>query len=225
MNSRLAAGSGVGLIVGTLIGVIVDAMFSTEGMALIAGGALGISLGAGFALAMGGDSEDQRMQARKRRQEAALKYRPKDVKLLLVAEAPPADESRYFYFEDVTTNDWLFRGVVEVLFGETPDRSDKAKWLKALKDRGMFVVDMKLDPVDDSDLEAYVPDLVSRCQLLRPEHIIVIKVTVYDAAYEELRAAGLPVVEKRIPFPSTGQQGRFREEFKEALEMCGIGAA
>src|SRR5436190_24182687 len=34
-----------------------------------------------------------------RRQEAARKYRPKTIRLLLVAEAPPEEENRYFYFE------------------------------------------------------------------------------------------------------------------------------
>jgi hypothetical protein len=37
--------------------------------------------------------------ARRRREELSAKYRPDQVRLLLVAEAPPTDLSRYFYFE------------------------------------------------------------------------------------------------------------------------------
>jgi hypothetical protein len=40
-------------------------------------------------------------EARKRREEAAARYRPDSVDLLLVAEAPPSALDRYFYFEDV----------------------------------------------------------------------------------------------------------------------------
>ena len=47
--------------------------------------------------------------ARRRRDRAARKYRPKQVELLLVAEAPPAALDRYFYFEDVREQDSLFR--------------------------------------------------------------------------------------------------------------------
>lgn len=38
--------------------------------------------------------------------EAASKYRPTKVKVLLVAEAPPGAINRYFYFEDVKEHDW-----------------------------------------------------------------------------------------------------------------------
>lgn len=63
-----------------------------------------------------------RPNVRQRREVAAEKYRPAEIKLLLVAEAPPGAEERYFYFQDVTSNDWLFRGVVEVLLEKTPTR-------------------------------------------------------------------------------------------------------
>jgi hypothetical protein len=94
-------------------------------------------------------------------------------------------------------------------------------WLTELKNRGVFLVDLMLDPVDGSELTARVPDLVARCRLLQPERIILIKASVYDAAYQSLKAAGLPVVDKRIPFPSTGHQGEFRLKFGAALKLCG----
>jgi hypothetical protein len=45
-----------------------------------------------------------------------------------------------------------------------------------------------------------------------------IKVNVFDLLFESLRQAGLPVADERIPFPGSGQQGRFREKMREALE-------
>jgi hypothetical protein len=65
-----------------------------------------------------------------------------------------------------------------------------------------------------------VPDLVIRCLRLRPSAIVLIKANVYDAAYGVLKAAGMPVIDERIPFPSTGHQSKFRERFREALRRC-----
>lgn len=52
---------------------------------------------------------------RVRRERERSKYRPKAIDLLLVAEAPPCSEDRYFYFDDVREHDWLFRYVVKGL--------------------------------------------------------------------------------------------------------------
>jgi hypothetical protein len=154
---------------------------------------------------------------RELRAAAAEKYRPTAIKVLLVAEAPPAAADRYFYFENVTSNDWLFRGVSEALLGSAPDRTTKATALAQLKDRGFFLIDLKTTPVDGTDLARHVPDLVVRCRTFAPERIILIKATVYDAAYRPLRDEGLPVIDKRVFFPSTGRQGDFRRQFGEAL--------
>jgi F0F1-type ATP synthase assembly protein I len=58
MNKRLAAGSGVGLIVGALIGIVLDPMLGANGVALVLGAALGIPLGAGVALATNKNDHD-----------------------------------------------------------------------------------------------------------------------------------------------------------------------
>jgi hypothetical protein len=156
-------------------------------------------------------------EGRELRAAAAERYRPKAIKVLLVAEAPPNAADRYFYFENVTSHDWLFRGVSEVLLGRVPDRNSKATALAQLRDQGLFLIDLKPTPVDDTDLTRYVPELVARCKALAPERIILIKATVYDAAYRPLRVAGLPVIDKRVFFPSTGRQEDFRRQFGEAL--------
>jgi hypothetical protein len=44
---------------------------------------------------------------------SAERYRPDRIRLLLVAEAPPVEQSRYFYYGDVTQHDSLFRYVVK----------------------------------------------------------------------------------------------------------------
>jgi hypothetical protein len=58
--------------------------------------------------------------ARQRRSEAALRYKPALVKLLLIAEAPPSALDRYFYFEDVRDKDSLFRYVAKAVLSCEP---------------------------------------------------------------------------------------------------------
>ncbi|WP_234902395.1 hypothetical protein [Mycobacteroides abscessus] len=81
----------------------------------------------------------------------------------------------------------------------------------------MFLIDLKPDPVDGSPLSPYVPALLDRIVELEPERIILIKADVYDAAYPTLAAAGLPVSKVRVPFPSHGQQQKFKAAFGRAL--------
>jgi hypothetical protein len=159
--------------------------------------------------------------SRDRRTTAAAAFRPTQIRLLLVAEAPPRALDRYFYFDRVAERDSLFRYVIRGLFGATPPRTDKHAWLTRLREEGVFLIDVSEVPEGASNLTAHLPDLVDRCRRLRPEHIILIKATVYDTAYQALSAAGLPVVKCRIPFPGSGQQARFEAEFSGALAEVG----
>lgn len=157
-----------------------------------------------------------------RRKDSARKYQPKRIRLLLVAESPPADETRYFYFEDVETADDLFEEVCGVLFEEKPQR-DKVPYLKALRRRGVFLVDLKPDaPRRGEKLGPYVAPFLLNLDMLAPERIILIEADVYDAVYSAMKEAELPVVDVRIPFPSTGQQVDFRQKFRQALVRGGL---
>jgi hypothetical protein len=160
--------------------------------------------------------------ARERRLRAAQRYRPEVVDLLLVAEAPPSALDRYFYFEDVLTHDSLFRYVVRGILGETPTR-DKAPYLEELKDRGIYLEHVCEDPFASrrEALPGCVPGLVRRCRALRPRRVVVIGAGAYDHAYDALAAAGLPVVDLRMPYPGSGQQRRFLEGFGLALRVSG----
>lgn len=159
---------------------------------------------------------------RRIREEAAAKYQPRDIRLLLVAEAPPSSLDRYFYFPDVSTQDSLFRYVVRLVLGIEPDRRSKLHELERLQAAGVFLTDLCVDPLSEqSSLRACVPDLVSRAAHLDPDHIIVIKTRVYDEVAHGLRQAGLPIVNARIAFPGSGQQRRFEFEMQAALDSIG----
>jgi hypothetical protein len=64
--------------------------------------------------------------------------------------------------------------------------------------------------------------LIGRCRALDPRHIACIKFSVYDAAFEPLRLAGLPVIDERIPFPASGQQKKFLASFRRAAAVAGF---
>ncbi|MCA9271614.1 MAG: hypothetical protein KDA31_01075 [Phycisphaerales bacterium] len=155
-----------------------------------------------------------------KRRAAAKKYQPKKVRLLLVAEAPPCDTDRYFYFEDVDRHDWLFRYVWEGLAGDKPERDQKREHLNALKRMSVFLIDLHEENVSQPTLAMLapkVPGLIKRCQSLKPDRIVLIKSVVHDAAYPALVVAGLPVADARIPFPASGQQKKFLTHFRGAV--------
>lgn len=159
------------------------------------------------------DAADQR----DRRAQAADRYRPDRIRLLLIAEAPPAAHDRYFYFHDVDAYDSLFRHVARSLLPIEPTRENKPKLLAQLREQGVFLIDLKPDPVDDTPLNSYVPELLRRVHELNPDRIVLIKATVHDAAYAALTAAGLPVSPVRVPFPGSGQQKVFEQAFDDAI--------
>lgn len=158
-------------------------------------------------------------RARRYREQAAARYRPDVVRLLLIAEAPPSAPDRYFYFEAVTRHDSLFQYVVRAVLGIEPSRSEKPSQLRRLADRGVFLIDLKPDPKKPGEnLAPHVLDLVSRATALHPRNVITIKANVCDLVQQPLRAAGLQVVDQRVPFPGSGQQRRFLEAMGTALE-------
>ena len=60
-------------------------------------------------------------------EKARLKYKPKKIKYLLIAETPPKSNSnRYFYYENVKEKDSLFLETMIVLYPEfVSDKSIK----------------------------------------------------------------------------------------------------
>lgn len=164
------------------------------------------------------NDEGASVAARRRRDRAARKYRPDHIKLLLLAEAPPSALNRYFYFEHVPSQDSLFRYVTRVLLGVEPTRSTKRDLLAQLQLEGVFLIDLKQDPVDARPLVSEIPYLVRRIHRLNPDKIIVIKTSVFDLVKDPLLDAGFPLVDERVPFPGSGQQKRFVAAFERAVK-------
>jgi hypothetical protein len=148
------------------------------------------------------------------RRTAAKKYQPKRVRLLLVAESPPAGNERYFYFEDADSRDPLFEEVCAVLFEAVPD--DKVTALKELRRRGVFVAELKPDaPRAGESLTTYVTPFLLNLETYAPEKIVLLGADVYAALQGPMNRSELPVVDAKVPSPDAGVE--FRQKLRQAL--------
>jgi predicted XRE-type DNA-binding protein len=159
----------------------------------------------------------------------ARKYRPSQgaTKILFIAEAPPSNVERYFYFERVPNHDWLWIALMKGLYladwtktTTAEQRLIKAQWLKRFKDDGFQLIDAVKEPITGSSRQKVAqirnnaPSLISEIKRISPEAIVLIKNTVFDGLYGELSKAGFKILNTGpIPFPAYGQQINFRDEF------------
>ena len=182
-----------------------------------------------------------RADGERRRKVAREKYKPKRIRSLLIAEAPPSDD-RYFYFEDVAESDWLFLGIMKALLpreihGYNRDPAWKAKLLTAFQADGFWLLDCVDAPLigaptktkrraeylrQRSDLIRRIAGLQKTGDIDSRTPIILVKANVYVAFFAPLSAAGYNVVDEQIPFPSSGRQGEFAVRFPHALSQAGV---
>jgi hypothetical protein len=166
----------------------------------------------------------------RKRAKAAAKYKPARTRVLFVVEAPPDTEDRYFYFEHVAGEDWLWLGLMKALFphefGETStERLRKSYWLSRFRDNGCQLVDAVKDPIDGNRrqriaaIQSQIPTLISEIREISPEQIVLIKSTVHAALFQPLRQAEFNVVnDESLPFPSTGHQIEFQMKFQNLID-------
>jgi len=161
---------------------------------------------------------------------ARNKYKPEKVKCIFIAEAPPDSVERFFYYEDVKKADYLFLGIMEVLYPGLKETyinqkrpiELKSKILDKFKNDGYYLLDLLNVPKGYfyGDWDDAANSLVNKIETEFEKHIpiILIKVNVYDLLYSKfIEKAFTNVSKERLPFPSTGGQTEFREGFKRAL--------
>lgn len=86
------------------------------------------------------------------------KYKPEPplkIKCLLIAESPPqqksGEEPRFFYYSDNEKYDFMFKSIMEVVFGEFKDnykKGEKNNYLKKFRDCGYYMIDAVDDAVN-----------------------------------------------------------------------------
>jgi hypothetical protein len=180
---------------------------------------------------------------------ARKKYLPNPIKLIFVAEAPPASDSgRFFYCVPVHKGDTLFLEMIKVLyprhagfvecvgdqkavFAAKQVRLQKAEFLNKFKNDGFYLVDAVENPMPD-DANTKVKEEVIRNSLsaltaklwdLCRDHdtpIILIGAPVHTVCSAALRAAKLRVLnEVSINTPAQGGQKQFRCKLRRILDL------
>lgn len=166
---------------------------------------------------------------RKQIDSARAKYKPEMIKLLFVAEAPPETTERFFYYETVKDNDWLYIAIVKAIsmcddYDVKKIRANKKKILELLQQDGIFLMDLSPVPLKwGVKAELHKEDFMQRLNNEKSINkqitdIILIKANVYDCLFLELKENGYRVQNQRIPFPASGQQQKFAEKMKKTLK-------
>jgi hypothetical protein len=157
------------------------------------------------------------------------RWKPEPVRLLLIAESAPdpgAAELRFFYAPTLTAHDNLFRGVILALDGRSPGRAGDLKrpWLQALRDDGVYLIDLVPFPVNSlasrdrkRALRDHAEECVAEAAACDPQAIAVCHGPTFDALRPALLDARLPLIhEQPLPFPL----GNWREQFASGLRAA-----
>lgn len=169
------------------------------------------------------------------------------MRLLFIAEAPPAYESkRFFYFTDLRQGDTLFLEMMKTLYplevgysgnrfedGLSPRamRLRKSELLNRFKSDGCYLIDACEQPMPDgastrlkiSLMQCELPALKAKVGRLCNADalgVLLIGVVTYDVCADALRTAGVNVLNKAaINHPARGGQALFRAKLRAALDV------
>jgi hypothetical protein len=185
------------------------------------------------------------INALERFEEAARRYLPNPVRLLFIAEAPPAFKvNRLFYFTGLRDGDTLFLEMMKVLYplevgyGEDAFRPGysvkrirlrKPELLRKFQNDGYHLIDAYEQPMPEGAnaatktilMRSTLPALQSKVRRLtgkRNVPIILIGGITYSVCAEALRLDGHKVVNHTmINHPARGGQKLFRSKLADVL--------
>ena len=155
------------------------------------------------------------------------RYLPAHRKIVFVLESPPIS-GLYFYKPEGSVSEPLFRAMMKDVLDVKP--RTKEEGLGEFAARGFLLIDATYTPVNHlsgrardaailGDLPLLVEDLAT---YVEPEtNVILVKANVCDLLEDKLTQLGFAILNRgtRIPFPSTGQQNRFREAVRRVLGL------
>ncbi len=165
---------------------------------------------------------------------ARRRYRPRKVRLLVIAESPPSSGG-FFYFPTTIGKDHLFRETMKALeFWPTnqPMRRgvDKRSMLRSFQSMGFYLLDTCVRPVDKmrpvdrrKTVLTQTPRLVKDVIKANPSHIFVVKSSIFNPVGQALRESGfLPRLlnVRPVPFPSHGNQRLYRSMLRRAVRKA-----
>lgn len=168
---------------------------------------------------------------------ARLKYKPDRIRCLFIAEAPPKQGSeRFFYFENVRTQDTLFLELMKYLYPNSTRgvkakviRDRKEDLLTHFKEDGFYLIDSLDIPFDKKYSNSQKIKLLKENQagllekvksLIREDtRVILISATVYHANYNFLFSKGIPILNTElVDFPGSGGQKKFNMKMPRLLQ-------
>lgn len=165
------------------------------------------------------------------------KYKPEEIKILLVAESPPkSDSKRFFYFENVEIQDSLFLETMKLLYPRETEgveprliRKNKKTFLEKFKNDGFYLIDsldksfekkyssskkMELIRKGQSILLNKINELVSH-----NTKVILISSSVFSVNFTYLKQNNINILNiESIDFPGSGGQKKFREKMRIILK-------
>jgi len=166
-------------------------------------------------------------------------YKPKNIKVLFIAESPPPapdiQSSRQFYYTDrIRKDDRLFTNTIRALYPEAADMTEqsleetKVEWLRRFQKDGFYMIEALEDSQEhevtkklrQERIRAAVPKLIERVTSLAQADtkLILIKSNVYDVAAEPLKDAGFNVLNTSlVDYPGHFNQRAYREKIAKLL--------
>jgi len=154
-------------------------------------------------------------------------YLPNHPRIIFVLESPPKS-GLYFYNPDGRVSEPLFSAMMKDVLEITPKTKDEG--LTAFTAQGYLLIDATYTPVNHSHLSerardalilADLPHLIDELQKYAvPEtKVILVKANICRQLETPLTDRGFAVLNQGtiIPFPSNGQQGKFRESVRRVL--------
>ncbi|HSX16624.1 MAG TPA: hypothetical protein VLH86_00815 [Patescibacteria group bacterium] len=168
-------------------------------------------------------------------------YKPKRIKVLLIAESPPPPASvggsRHFYRTDkLRSDDRLFTNTIRALYPEAVDvpeaelEAHKQEWLQKFQAAGWYMIEALevsqqhavTKPERQAKIKESLPRLLERVrELAGPDtKIILIKSNVFDVAAGPLREAGFTVLNKQlVDYPGRFNQRAYREKLSRLASI------
>jgi hypothetical protein len=154
-------------------------------------------------------------------------YLPEHRKIVFVLESPPKS-GLYFYNPAGQVSEPLFSAMMKDVVGIQPRFKDEG--LCEFASRGLLLIDATYTPVNHDHLtlkernKRILDDLPVLVEELRGyvgpgTGVVLVKANVCTLLGPILTAHGFPILNRgrTIPFPSTGQQNRFRAAVREVL--------
>jgi hypothetical protein len=158
-------------------------------------------------------------------------YEPESVRLVIIAESPPAS-GLYFYNPDGRTTEPLFTAMMRELgISCVPTKADG---LVSFQRCGWLLVDATHEPVNkcspserEKIIERDYPLLHDDLAMLTPDRstpLVLIKANVCRILEPKLVEDRFNVLNRGIvvPFPSSGRQKQFHRQFDAVLKSAGI---